>query len=70
MKHGDEICPAYGLEVLPDEDGNCSLCGASFIDERIDCYECVEQHERGFSYPIDPKYKNNIKAHLMSHKDK
>ena len=22
-----EICPKYNVQVLPDEDGNCSLCG-------------------------------------------
>ena len=22
-----EICPKYNAQVLPDEDGNCSLCG-------------------------------------------
>lgn len=22
-----EMCPKYGEQVLPDKDGNCSLCG-------------------------------------------
>jgi len=25
---GWELCPKYGERILPDEDNNCSLCGA------------------------------------------
>lgn len=31
--HNDRLCPKYGEEVLPDENGNCSLCGAEITDE-------------------------------------
>lgn len=30
--HGDTVCPIWGEEVLPDEDGNCSLCGHGWDD--------------------------------------
>lgn len=26
--HNDRVCPKYNEAVLPDEHGNCSLCGA------------------------------------------
>ena len=25
---GWEICPKYGARILPDDNGECSLCGA------------------------------------------
>lgn len=28
--HGDTSCPLHNEPVLPDEDGNCSLCGYAF----------------------------------------
>lgn len=28
QSHNSDICREYGETVLPDEDGNCSLCGA------------------------------------------
>lgn len=34
--HGDEHCPVYDAEVLPDEDDNCSLCGAGLTPEEFD----------------------------------
>jgi len=32
IKHGDTICPVYDEAVLPNEQGHCSLCDASFDD--------------------------------------
>ena len=32
--HNDRVCPKYNEPVLPDENGNCSLCGAA-IDTRV-----------------------------------
>lgn len=29
MTHNDTICTKYNEPVLPDNDGNCSLCGAT-----------------------------------------
>lgn len=26
-QQGEKLCPKYGETVLPDENGNCSLCG-------------------------------------------
>jgi hypothetical protein len=31
--HGDRVCPKYHESVLPDENGDCSLCGAHIIPE-------------------------------------
>jgi hypothetical protein len=30
--HGDTSCPLYNEPVLPNEDGNCSLCAYAFDD--------------------------------------
>jgi len=29
--HNDHVCPKYIQTVLPDEKGNCSLCGAELL---------------------------------------
>src|SRR5438876_7486789 len=29
--HTDRVCPKYNEPVLPDEKGNCSLCGAEIL---------------------------------------
>src|SRR5215470_14142167 len=34
MKHNDLYCPEYLDKVLPNENGNCSLCNAQLVDER------------------------------------
>lgn len=31
MKHNDYYCPKYKDTVLPDENGECSLCGAILV---------------------------------------
>lgn len=36
MKHNDQTCSKYNDQVLPDENGRCSLCGAELISEKID----------------------------------
>jgi hypothetical protein len=30
--HNNEFCHKYKDKVLPDEDNNCSLCGAKILD--------------------------------------
>lgn len=30
-KHNDWFCPQYRATVLPDENGNCSLCSAGLV---------------------------------------
>ena len=34
-KHNADICSKYNETVLPDEDGNCSLCGAQLVGTAI-----------------------------------
>jgi len=29
--HNDRVCPKYNQPVLPDENGNCSLCGEELL---------------------------------------
>lgn len=36
--HGDTTCPTYGEPVLPNEDGNCSLCDEP-MDESREVFE-------------------------------
>jgi hypothetical protein len=31
-RHGSDVCSKYNEPVLPDEDGDCSLCGAVLDD--------------------------------------
>lgn len=38
MTHNREYCPKYQDKVLPNEGGNCSLCGAKLTDEA--CTTC------------------------------
>ena len=30
--HNDQVCPKYNEPVLPDENGNCSLCGSEIVN--------------------------------------
>lgn len=46
LTHGDILCDQYLTEVLPDEKGNCSLCGATlnagFVPEYpVHCKYCA-----------------------------
>lgn len=34
--HNDEWCPKYNDQVLPDEAGDCSLCGARIVSEFVE----------------------------------
>ncbi len=40
--HGDITCPKFNDEALPDEDGDCSLCGAELIEQCEDCGHTAE----------------------------
>src|SRR5437899_11875921 len=35
MTHNSEYCPKYQDKVLPNEEGNCSLCNAKLTDEEM-----------------------------------
>jgi hypothetical protein len=35
QQHNSDICREYFEAVLPDEDGNCSLCGAQLVGTAI-----------------------------------
>jgi hypothetical protein len=56
--HGDTICPKYDEVVLPDEMGNCSLCGSVFTSKRIVCLECLGAGKKRFSFPIKLWFKH------------
>jgi hypothetical protein len=40
IKHNNQVCPKYDEPVLPNELGNCSLCGAELIQPNINCQYC------------------------------
>jgi hypothetical protein len=35
MTHNNEYCPKYKDKVLPNEEGNCSLCNAELTEEEL-----------------------------------
>lgn len=67
MIHGNTFCPVHKEPVLPDEDGNCSLCSSTFKSKRYFCIECSTKGKRRASFPFDPKFKEHAAAHIESH---
>ncbi len=41
--HNDTICTKYNEPVLPDEQGNCSLCSAKLINP---CFISTQEYHR------------------------
>lgn len=46
MEHNDTVCIKYNEPVLPNEQGNCSLCGAKLVVE-------VKEDSREDIPPVD-----------------
>jgi hypothetical protein len=44
MIHNADICEKYNEPVLPDEDGNCSLCGAGLV-VKPKSFKVIYRHE-------------------------
>ena len=45
--HNDKVCPKYNEPVLPDENGNCSLCGADIDTTVISAYSLQQAIKDG-----------------------
>lgn len=67
--HGDFICSKYNQKVLPDEEGNCSLCGAR-LDRKLNkksYFQIIDLQGAGIHEAEYYETKEEIRQHLIAY---